>query len=30
MQVKIYPRTSIDNAKAVRQNAHVLHGQIAA
>jgi hypothetical protein len=29
-QVKIYPRTSIDNSKAVRQNAHVLHGQIAA
>ncbi|KAH5107178.1 E3 ubiquitin protein ligase listerin [Parastagonospora nodorum] len=28
--VKIYPRTSIDNAKAVRQNAHHLHGQIAA
>jgi len=30
VQVKIYPRTSIDNAKAVRQNAHLLHGQIAA
>ncbi|KAH7064472.1 hypothetical protein BKA63DRAFT_174041 [Paraphoma chrysanthemicola] len=29
-QVKMYPRTSIDNAKAVRQNAHLLHGQIAA
>ncbi|KAF2821605.1 RING zinc finger protein-like protein [Ophiobolus disseminans] len=28
--VKVYPRTSIDNAKAVRQNAHLLHGQIAA
>ncbi|KAI8938604.1 hypothetical protein NX059_004477 [Plenodomus lindquistii] len=26
---KIYPRTSIDNAKAVRQNAHLVHGQIA-
>tara|TARA_R110002003_G_scaffold391_15_gene19528 strand:- start:17902 stop:18543 length:642 start_codon:yes stop_codon:yes gene_type:complete len=30
LQVKIYPRTSIDNAKAVRQNAQLLHGQIAA
>jgi hypothetical protein len=30
VQVKIYPRTSIDNSKAVRQNAHILHGQIAA
>jgi hypothetical protein len=29
LQAKIYPRTSIDNAKAVRQNAHVLQGQIA-
>ncbi|KAH7392198.1 hypothetical protein DE146DRAFT_661887 [Phaeosphaeria sp. MPI-PUGE-AT-0046c] len=28
--VKIYPRTSIDNSKAVRQNAHILHGQLAA
>ncbi|KAL5117422.1 hypothetical protein ACEQ8H_004738 [Pleosporales sp. CAS-2024a] len=28
--VQIYPRTSIDNSKAVRQNAHVLHGRIAA
>jgi hypothetical protein len=27
--IKIYPRTSIDNAKAVRQNAHLVHGQIA-
>lgn len=27
--IKIYPRTSIDNAKAVRQNAHLLHGQFA-
>ncbi|KAH8726392.1 hypothetical protein GQ44DRAFT_650670 [Phaeosphaeriaceae sp. PMI808] len=26
----LYPRTSIDNAKAVRQNAHLLHGKIAA
>jgi hypothetical protein len=25
----VYPRTSIDNAKAVRQLAHTLHGQIA-
>jgi hypothetical protein len=30
LQVKIYPRTSIDNSKSVRQNAHMLHGQIAA
>jgi hypothetical protein len=30
VQVKIYPRTSIDNSKAVRQNAHILHGLIAA
>jgi hypothetical protein len=30
LQVKIYPRTSIDNSKSVRQNAHILHGQIAA
>jgi hypothetical protein len=30
VQVKIYPRTSIDNSKAVRQNAHLLHGQISA
>lgn len=29
-QVKLYPRTSIDNSKAVRQNAHILHGQLAA
>ncbi|KAF1919267.1 hypothetical protein BDU57DRAFT_512261 [Ampelomyces quisqualis] len=28
--VQIYPRTSIDNSKTVRQNAHILHGQIAA
>ncbi|ORY15960.1 RING zinc finger protein-like protein [Clohesyomyces aquaticus] len=28
--IKMYPRTSIDNAKSVRQNAHTLHGQIAA
>ncbi|KAF1835661.1 hypothetical protein BDW02DRAFT_280086 [Decorospora gaudefroyi] len=27
--IRIYPRTSIDNAKAVRQNAHLVHGQIA-
>ena len=27
--IKIYPRTSIDNAKAVRQNAHLVHGQFA-
>lgn len=27
--VKMYPRTSIDNAKAVRQNAHLLHGHFA-
>ncbi|OAL43985.1 RING zinc finger protein-like protein [Pyrenochaeta sp. DS3sAY3a] len=27
--IRIYPRTSIDNAKAVRQNAHTVHGQIA-
>jgi hypothetical protein len=27
--IKIYPRTSIDNAKAVRQNAHLVHGHIA-
>ncbi|KAL6711685.1 hypothetical protein ACN47E_004619 [Coniothyrium glycines] len=27
--VKVYPRTSIDNAKAVRQNAHLVHGHIA-
>lgn len=27
--IKMYPRTSIDNAKAVRQNAHLLHGQFA-
>ncbi|KAF2711283.1 hypothetical protein K504DRAFT_480372 [Pleomassaria siparia CBS 279.74] len=26
--IKMYPRTSIDNAKAVRQGAHVVHGQI--
>ncbi|KAH7371542.1 RING zinc finger protein-like protein [Pyrenochaeta sp. MPI-SDFR-AT-0127] len=29
LQIKMYPRTSIDNAKAVRQNAHLVHGQIA-
>jgi hypothetical protein len=29
-QTKTYPRTSIDNAKAVRQNAHLLQGQLAA
>jgi hypothetical protein len=29
-QTKTYPRTSIDNAKAVRQNAHQLQGQLAA
>ncbi|KAF2267433.1 hypothetical protein CC78DRAFT_530830 [Lojkania enalia] len=28
--IKIYPRTSIDNAKSVRQNAQTLHGLIAA
>ncbi|KAF2124162.1 RING zinc finger protein-like protein [Dothidotthia symphoricarpi CBS 119687] len=28
--IKIYPRTSIDNAKSVRQNAHTVHGQMAA
>ncbi|KAF2789223.1 hypothetical protein K505DRAFT_328385 [Melanomma pulvis-pyrius CBS 109.77] len=28
--IKMYPRTSIDNAKAVRQSAHTLHGQMAA
>jgi hypothetical protein len=28
-QIKMYPRTSIDNAKAVRQSAHTLHGQMA-
>ncbi|CBX95893.1 similar to RING zinc finger protein [Plenodomus lingam JN3] len=27
--IKTYPRTSIDNAKAVRQNAHLVHGQMA-
>jgi hypothetical protein len=27
--IKMYPRTSIDNAKAVRQNAHLLHGHFA-
>ena len=27
--IKTYPRTSIDNAKAVRQNAHLVHGQFA-
>jgi hypothetical protein len=30
LQVKMYPRASIDNARSVRQNAHILHGQIAA
>ncbi|KAF2023630.1 RING zinc finger protein-like protein [Setomelanomma holmii] len=30
LEAWIYPRTSIDNAKAVRQHAHLLHGQIAA
>lgn len=29
LQIKIYPRTSIDNAKAVRQNSHLVHGQVA-
>jgi E3 ubiquitin-protein ligase listerin len=28
-QIKLYPRTSIDNGKAVRQNAHTLHGHVA-
>lgn len=28
-QIKIYPRTSIDNAKAVRQYAHLVHGHMA-
>ncbi|KAH7118758.1 RING zinc finger protein-like protein [Dendryphion nanum] len=28
--IKMYPRTSIDNAKAVRQSAHILHGHISA
>ncbi|PSN61357.1 hypothetical protein BS50DRAFT_504653 [Corynespora cassiicola Philippines] len=28
--IKIYPRTSIDNAKSVRQSAHALHGLVAA
>lgn len=27
--IKMYPRTSIDNAKAVRQNAHLVHGHMA-
>ncbi|PVI01763.1 RING zinc finger protein-like protein [Periconia macrospinosa] len=27
--IKMYPRTSIDNAKSVRQSAHALHGQLA-
>ncbi|KAF2011902.1 hypothetical protein BU24DRAFT_495013 [Aaosphaeria arxii CBS 175.79] len=27
--IKTFPRTSIDNSKAVRQNAHALHGLIA-
>ncbi|CAI6335532.1 unnamed protein product [Periconia digitata] len=27
--IKMYPRTSIDNAKSVRQSAHVLQGQLA-
>ncbi|KAF1963832.1 hypothetical protein CC80DRAFT_398192 [Byssothecium circinans] len=27
--IKMYPRTSIDNAKSVRQNAHALQGQLA-
>jgi hypothetical protein len=27
--IKTYSRTSIDNAKAVRQNAHLVHGQMA-
>jgi hypothetical protein len=30
LQIKTYPRASIDNAKAVRQNAHALQGQLAA
>ncbi|KAF2272230.1 RING zinc finger protein-like protein [Westerdykella ornata] len=28
--IEIYPRTSISNSKSVRQNAHTLHGHIAA
>jgi hypothetical protein len=28
-QIKMFPRTSIDNAKAVRQSAHTVHGQMA-
>lgn len=28
-QIKMYPRTSIDNAKSVRQSAHALQGQLA-
>ncbi|KAJ4375787.1 hypothetical protein N0V83_001064 [Neocucurbitaria cava] len=27
--IKTYPRTSIENAKAVRQNAHIVHGHMA-
>lgn len=29
LQIKVYPRTSIDNAKAVRQTSHLVHGHIA-
>ncbi len=29
LQIKAYPRTSIDNAKSVRQNSHAVHGHIA-
>lgn len=29
LQIKTYPRTSIDNAKSVRQNAHLVHGHMA-
>jgi hypothetical protein len=29
VQIKMYPRTSIDNAKAVRQSAHTLQGHLA-
>ncbi|KAF2640158.1 RING zinc finger protein-like protein [Massarina eburnea CBS 473.64] len=29
LQIKMYPRTSIDNAKSVRQSAHALQGQLA-
>ena len=30
LQIKVYPRTSIDNSRRVRQLAHSLQGQIAA